>query len=132
MKRLLLILLCSLALVGCKTTLESGGPYAHAGQQADMAFYAVDGAFDLAFSTIDAAFKFEKQNRAELWKLSPDIKHTLDKIRPEASKIVRQYLTARDAYKKHPTPAGLTDLQFTLATIQRLAASALATIPKGK
>lgn len=116
---------------GCRATLETGGAYAPAGQQADMAFYAVDGAFDLAFSTVDAAFKFEKQNRAQLWKISPNIKHTLDKIRPEASQVVRQYLTAREAYKKNPTVEGLSDLETALATIKRLADAAIAVIPKG-
>jgi hypothetical protein len=133
MKQTLLLLLLgfSLAFVGCKATLEPGGPYAPTGQQADMPFYVVDGAFNLAYTTVDATFKWEKDNRAALWKLSPDIKKTLDTIRPEASKVVKQYATARSAYLKNPTPEGLSDLQFALATIRKVADVALATIPKG-
>jgi hypothetical protein len=96
-----------------------------------MPFYVVDGAFNLAYATVDAAFKFEYDNRLRLWALSPDIKKTLDTIRPEAAKVVLTYATARTAYLKNPTVAGLSDLQLALTTVQRLATTALATIPKG-
>lgn len=122
---------CLLLFTGCKATLEEGGAYAPAGQQADMAFYAVDGAFDLAYSIVDAAFKFERDNRDKLWKISPDIKHTLDKIRPEAKRVKSEYLAARAAYKKKPTPVALCDLQAAMTMMQNLSDNASAVIPKG-
>jgi hypothetical protein len=130
---LILCLLLPLGmLVGCgKTTLEPGGAYAQINQQPDKPFLIVDGAFDLAYTAVDATFKWEQDNRAKLWKLSPDIKHTLDKIRPDALKAKNQYLAARAVYKKNPTPAGLSDLQLILATVQKISASASAVIPKG-
>lgn len=131
--RLILVLLGFLALLpGCKSTLEPGGPYAPEGQKSDMPFFAVEGAFDIAYSAIDAVFKFERDNRVELWKYNPDIKRTLDKIRPESAKVVVQYARARSEYIKHPTRQGLSAMEQALSIAQRLASTAGALIPKGK
>jgi hypothetical protein len=141
MKRILTSLLLSLALVAglgssCKNSrLEVGGAYAPVtgsttNAAANLAFFQADSAYDLAYSAIDAAFKFEKENRAMLWKISPGIKHALDKIRPEAVNINRKYLAARAAYMAYPTPAGLGDLQTMLGQLQQLSAAAVAVLPK--
>jgi hypothetical protein len=131
----LITLICvslSLVFVGChKATLQPGGAYAPAGQQADLAFYYVDSAFELSYSIVDTAFKMERDNRDAFYAISPEIKHTLDLIRPQATKIIQQYSAARAAYVAHPTPTGLSDLQLALATVQKLAATAAAAIPKG-
>ena len=121
---------CLLFTIGCNTTLEEGGPYAKAGQKADMPFYAVDAAFDIAYSTVDAAFKWERDNRAKLWVINKEIKRTMDKIRPEAANVLLLYSKARKTYLTNATPAGLTDLQSALSKAQQLAATALAVIPK--
>lgn len=96
----------------------------------DKPFFIVDGAFYLAYSIIDGAFTFERDNRATLWALSPEIKHALDKIRPDAVVARNSYIAARKGYIANPTPAGLSDLQFALAKIQQLQAAATAVIPK--
>lgn len=141
MKKFLQPLAISLALlgallaapIGCKhPSLELGGAYAATNTVPDYAFFVADSAFDLAYSTIDAAFKFERDNRALLWKISPDIKHTLDQIRPQASVVTTQYLTVRAAYMANPVPANLTTLQTVLAKMQQLATAATAALPKAK
>jgi hypothetical protein len=124
--------------VGCKTTLEAGGAYAPAvvttnaaGQVVtnataapDMAFYATDAAFLTAYNIVDGVFTWERDNRAFLWKLSPDIKHGLDGIRPTAWEIRKEYLAARETYKANPTPAGLDLLNTLLAKMRQFQATA--------
>lgn len=141
MKRYLLLGLAVLGVLcmaaSCKQArLEPGGAYAPvdangaATVQPDLAFYQADAAFDLAYSTVDAAFKFENDNRVLLWKVSPQIKHTLDQIRPQASSVVLEWAKARQTYLANPVPANLTPLQAILAKIQQLAVTAQSVIPK--
>lgn len=99
--------------------------------QPDYAFFIVDSAFDLAVSALDAAFTFERVNRAMLWKVSPDIKHGLDQVRPVAVQVKVDYAKARAAYMANPVPANLTILQQVLARAQQAAATAEAILPAG-
>jgi hypothetical protein len=132
------------ASIGCKNPqLETGGAYAP-GQivvengttnvvatfAPDRAFYIVDASFELAYSAVDAVFVFERQNRQALWNLSPEIKRTLDKIRPEAAEVVRKYTQARAAYVANPTPAGLSSLETILGQLQSLSSAATAVLPQ--
>jgi len=135
---------------GCKSTLAPGGAYAPGSfvvttdpsgasvtnfvpsAAADKAFFVVDSAYDIAYSAIDAVFTFERENRLALWNLSPDIKHTLDKIRPQAWDANVRYARARQQYISNPVPAGLSTLQSTLAELQNLAASVQAAIAPAK
>lgn len=128
-----------LVVAGCGTTrLETGGAYApvdpagNATVQPDFAFYATDAAFDLAYSSLDGAFKFEADNRALLWKLTPSIKHGLDQVRPQASDVAIKYALARRVYLLNPVPANLAPLQGLLAKAQQLGATALAVLPTQK
>lgn len=138
MKRLFLaFLLLAMPLVfGCKGTLQSGGAYAPTDasgqptQAPDMAFFVADAAYQVAYNTIDAAFTFERNNRATLFKISPQIKHTLDDIRPNLVTANNDYLLAREAYKSNPTPANLSTLQTVLAKIQQLVPTVTAVLPK--
>ena len=125
---------------GCKSgKLEGGGFYAPNSTNAagiatahpDYKFFICDLAFSTAYSAVDAAFTFERNNRKLLWKVSPEIKHALDKIRPAAWSTVQRYARARSAYLTSPTPAGLSTLETVLIEIQKLAASAQAALPKG-
>ena len=135
-------MLVAIALMGCKSgKLELGGAYRPsttnaAGQVVDAAapdyaFFVCDLAFSTAYSAVDAALTFEKNNRKLLWGVSPEIKHTLDKIRPVAWSAVQKYSRARRVYLTSPTPAGLSTLQNLLSEIQKIAASAQAALPKG-
>ncbi|HEV2207322.1 MAG TPA: hypothetical protein VG167_00990 [Verrucomicrobiae bacterium] len=139
MKRLIGVIglmgLLALALLpGCgKATLEQGGAYAPMtngvpAAQPDLAFYQVDAAYDLAYSTVDAAFLFERQNRAMLWSVAPEIKKALDQVRPEALKVRDDYAAAREAYLSNPTPAGLSSLGTALAKVKQIAATVAATM----
>ena len=133
-----LILVASLFLASCAShRLESGGAYAPVGEYGtntvapDIGFFAVDSAYRIAYSSVDAIFQLEKDNRATLWKLNPEIKHTLDRIRPQAVEANRQYIVARKVYISKPTPANLDIMSAVLAKIQQLTATATAVIPKG-
>jgi hypothetical protein len=92
----------------------------------DFALYSADSTFELAYSALNAAFKIERDNRAFLWKLSPDIKHSLDNIRPDATIAVMTYTRARAEYELHPTPVNLSSMQSALALVQKLASAAAA------
>lgn len=127
-------------LIGCKHTLQPGGAYApitvttntagvvvtNATALPDLTFYEVDAAFSMAYAALDGVFTWERDNRAVLWSISPQIKKTLDGIRPTAAQIVKDYAVARAAYKANPTPAGLATLQTILAKAQQLQAAAAA------
>lgn len=133
---ILLIFPACLLFAGCKAPqLEAGGAYAPLDANgvaivaADPVFFEVDSAYDLAYSTIDGAFLFERQNRAALWQISPQIKHTLDAIRPQAWAVAVQYAKARQAYIANPVPANLSTLQSVLAHAQQLVATAQAVMP---
>lgn len=94
----------------------------------DLALYTADASFDLAYKTMDAAFKIERDNRDYFWKLSPQIKHTMDRLRVIAQQAVNDYAAARTAYLANPTPAGLTGVQAVLAQIQQLVYAATAAV----
>lgn len=130
--------LLTVAITGCKTHLASGGAYSPgefvvttnvAGTTAtnfvlssaqNIAFYEADTAYNAAYSIVDAAFKWESDNRAQLYKLTPEIKHTLDKIRPAAWQVQQRWAAARQAYEANPIPANLTAIQTLVAQIQSL------------
>jgi hypothetical protein len=125
---------------GCGTAkLEQGGAYApavtnedgtvSAAAMPDYGFFITDSAFSLAYAAMDGAFTFERNNRAMLWQISPDIKHGLDKFRPQAYAVSLKYSLARQQYLLHPVPAGLTTLQTILEETQRLSESVLAALP---
>ncbi len=112
----LLALLSVCLLCGCKTPkLEPDGAY-----KGDLNLALADASYKFAYETTIAVFQFELENRAELWKVSPSIKHGLDKLRPEVVKVDKRWAIARRAYKANPTPQGLSNLQTILAEIQRL------------
>jgi hypothetical protein len=133
---LVALLVLGAMLTGCgKATLELGGAYAPtdtngvATVKADLAFFEIDSGFDLADSAVRAVMKFERNNRSMLWKVSPDIKHTLDGLRPQIVQVETEYALARKAYMANPVPASLDTLQEILAKAQQLNAAAQAVIP---
>lgn len=129
---------------GCKSgKLETGGAYAPgvevvtdgrtnvvATAAPDRSLFVIDSAFELAYSAVDTAFSIEKTNRQLLWSISPDIKHTLDRIRPQAAEAVRTYTRAREQYLQNPIPANLSLLETTLRQLQNLASAAQMALPK--
>jgi len=136
----LVLALATLTLMtGCKATLEPGGAYAPVvtnldgtitpSARANIEFYAVDSGFALAVAMMDTADTFEKNNRLFLWKLSPEIKRGLDRVRPKASEVVRRYALARKAYEENPVPANLGVMQTLLEEMKSLAAAGAAALP---
>lgn len=118
---------------GCHTTrLEQGGAYALTNTVPDMQFFVVESTYDIAYSSVLAVMKFERDNRLMLWNISPQIKHTLDGIRPKVVEADKAYVAARASYILNPTPVGLTPLNESLQKMQQLLATAQAVIPKGK
>lgn len=131
------IAVACLTLAACKhPTLEKGGAYTYSTTNAagvvsttsDLTLYTADAAFESAYKTLDTVFAIERNNRDYFWKLSPAIKHTLDKIRPTAQQVVNDYAASRTAYLANPTPVGLTGVQAVLAQIQQLVFAATAAV----
>lgn len=134
MKRITNLLLLFVILVvgaACKSTLQEGGAYNPAPEtvQPEKALYAADASYKFAWVTINTAFDFERENRATLWKISPDIKKSLDKLRPEAQRANTRYLQARAVYLTNSVSVNLSDLESALSGIQRVATSVQAVIP---
>jgi hypothetical protein len=96
---------------------------------ADLQLEQADAAFALAASAMDAVFKIELENRAYLWKLNPNIKHTLDKLRPQVVAAEAAYGRARIAYQANPGPGTITSLQSGLAEVQALIGAVQAAAP---
>lgn len=137
----LLLVFALASFIGChRGTLEPGGAYAPVTTNEDGTitptsapdpeFFHVDMAWDLIESAVNTAFEYERNNRALLWQVSPEIKHTLDRIRPEAVEVRKTYYTARKAYKASPTPAGLTTLGTLLGRLQQVSEAVTAVVPK--
>lgn len=145
---LLAMLAAFCGFTGCGGKLEQGGAYAPgtttyatnadtgavatnfvASAAPDYPFAQVEIAFDFAYSTADAVFTAEQNNRALFWSISPDIKHTLDKLRPTAVTVRDDYIKARIAYQANPVPANLSGLQSVLTRAQALSASVSAALP---
>lgn len=128
--------LCS----GCKTQLEPGGAYAPTSTNADgvvtataapdLALFTLDASYDLAYNAILTACRIEKQNRALLRTISPQIKLEMDKVRAATWEIDQQWAAARAAYLTNPVAANLTPIQRALAELQRWNATATALLPK--
>ena len=120
------MLIATLALPACKTArLEPGGVYAPTNElgqvvYADTGLALADASYQLAYDTVSAVLKFERDNRATIWALSPEVKKALDKVREQGNALNLRWAEARYLYKQNPTPAGLTALQTILAEIQRL------------
>jgi hypothetical protein len=64
-----------------------------------------------------------------LWKVSPQIKHTLDGLRTQVVHAEIKYALARKAYIANPVPANLDTLREVLAKARQLNAAATAVIP---
>lgn len=121
-----LVLLTGCALFSADK-FEPGGAYAKTATAAAMPdLYVTDAAFDLAWKSVNTAFKFEQDNRATLWVISPKIKHSLDAIRPEASQVWLDYAAARQAYLTMPIAANMDALRAALAKLQQYNTTALA------
>lgn len=118
--------LLAFGLTACKTPkLEAGGAYAPTNSVGvvvvnDVGLALADASYKFSYETALAVFRFERENRLDIWKLSPAVKTELDKLRPKVVDIDRRWAAARHAYKANPTPAGLTTLQTILSEIQRL------------
>jgi len=141
MKKLVLSLMLTISMVvsftACKTQkLETGGAYAPIAADGtqiiapDMGLYAADSAFKLTHTAVNIVFEFERDNRALLKSISPDIKQTLDDLRPQAVVCWQAYAKARRAYLENPTPAGLDRLQSILSKMNQVLNAANAVIPK--
>lgn len=126
---------------GCSGSLAPGGAYAPLltnsvtgattpAAAPDYQFFLYDSAYQTAWNGINAAFDFEANNRAWLWKLDPNIKKTLDGIRPQAVSANADYLTARGGYLANPTPAGLGTVGTLLGRLQQFSTAAGAVLPK--
>lgn len=132
--------IATLALVGpgCalfqKDKLEAGGAYSATDVAAAMPeLYVADSSFDLAVSGLTTTFNFEQDNRQLLWAITPDIKHSLDRIRIQAGAIKVEYAVARNAYLANPVPANLSTLNTILAKLVAVNSTALTVInQKGK
>lgn len=120
------VLAVSLSLTACKTPrLEPGGVYAptnSVGQVIynDIGLALADASWKLAYETVLGVMEFERENRQALWDISPDIKRSLDSIRPTVVDIRLRWNQARQIYEANPTPAGLTTLQTIMSEIERL------------
>lgn len=130
MKKLLfaigLALAVSVILPGCKTpTLEPGGLYNPTNAIGQVlynntGFALADTTYRLTYETALAVFAYERNNRKVIWDLSPQVKKSLDRIRPTVVDIDHRWAMARKAYRANPTPAGLSTLQSILDEIQKL------------
>lgn len=125
MKKILPFLLLAVALLclpACKTpVLEVGGAYnptTNSVPQLDLEL--TDASYHLTYDTVFAILKYERDNRAALFKISPAIKHTLDGIRPTVADVDLRWANARKAYKANPSPANLTTIQGLITEIQKL------------
>ena len=113
--------------IGCGT-LQPGGAYAPVNQQADKTLYVADASYKLAYDLLDKVFTIEKENRDVLWKLNPNIKHTIDSIRAQAWPVTQQWAACRKVYLANPVASNLDSLNAALGKLQQLGATAQAAL----
>lgn len=134
MKKLLNSLLIAACLVaaaitlpGCKSQrLEPGGAYAPTNSVGEVVYNDInlailDASHKLAYDSLTTMFRFERDNRAALRSISPQIKRSIDKVRVQATEADVRWVMARNLYRQNPTPAGLSSMQTILLEIQRSA-----------
>lgn len=128
---------------GCgHATLEPGGSYAPlpitnvdgtvTAPRADFELFVADQSFLLAKDAVSTVMTFERDNRALLWSVSPQIKHSLDKLRPQVLEAETRYAYARRVYLAQPGPENLNTLQGILTELQRLSTTAQAVLPQNR
>lgn len=128
---LMLGLLSAGLLAGCVTgkRLEAGGAYSQTATSAALPeLFVLDSSFDVAYDALDTTFKFERANRTMLWAISPNIKHSLDKLRVEASQVKLDYAIARQAYLANSIQTNLDALTTALTKLQAVNIAALTVI----
>lgn len=113
-------------LTGCKTPkLEPGGVYTSTNATGqviynDVGLALADASYKFAYETALDVMRFERDNRAAIWAISPEIKKNLDAARPTVVDINKRWAEARKMYKANPTPAGLDAIQTILAEMRRI------------
>lgn len=125
-----LVVLAVTLCVGCGTArLEPGGVYAPTNAVGQIIYNELplavaDASYKLAFQSILLPMKFERDNRAALHVLNPNlgwaVKTKMDSLRLQVQDVDKRWAVARAAYKANPTPAGMSTLQTALAEISRL------------
>jgi len=124
-----LLVFCSLMSIGCRAPqLEPGGAYAPIATNSagivttntDLQLYLADREFIAAYDVVDSILTLERDNRALWWKISPEIKHTLDKVRPQAWDARNRYKALRQAYLSAPSPQGLAQLGAITDELSRM------------
>lgn len=111
---------------GCKTsTLEPGGVYAPTNAAGEVIFddrglALADATYKLTYESALSVLAYERNNRVAIWALSPEVKRAFDKVRPVVVDINLRWAKARQAYKKNPTPEGLSLMQEIMGEIDRL------------
>lgn len=124
---LLSIALLLTVILGCKApTLEPGGVYAPTNgvghvMYNDLGLALADATYKLYYESALAVFEFERNNRLQIWSVSPKVKQELDRVRLQVQEVDLRWAKARKLYRQNPTPAGLSTIQTILAEIQRLA-----------
>lgn len=102
-------------------TLQSGGVY-----NGDTTLYRMDSTAATSYQAIDAALKWE----TPIYKtLSPAAQAAFNKVRIDAPKAFKTYLTLRAAYVANTSSSNLTKLQQSVTDISALLSSIIQWIP---
>jgi hypothetical protein len=133
MKNIIALIITAALIAGCALfsgkKFEAGGAYAGTESVAAMPdLYLADASFDAAYAAFKVVSNYEQANRATLWKLNPNIKHELDKLRDDVWKVTVDYARARTAYIANPVPANLDAARTAAAKLGQYSSVALTTI----
>lgn len=104
---------------GC-STLAPEGVYG-----SDKLLYETDKLIVDSYQIFDAFLRLEKENRDALFKVSPEIKKTADKIRADGPKWISSAIAMRDAYKSQPGTDTKTALETALGVLRTGVAEAI-------
>lgn len=97
---------------GCKTTLQSGGPYGD-----DTLLYRAELTSVSSYQLVDSFLKWENDNR-ELLSAYPEIKKSADFLRENFPKAKMALDAAIEVYRKFPTNENGKTLTGLITTIQ--------------
>lgn len=128
MKKLLTILpiLAAISLMpGCTTPRLAESVSAQpVDQLLQVALYKADLEFTTADTITGLILQWERENRAILWQVNPQIKYKLDKVRINLPTARAAYFMARDLYTNINDSQSVIDLRAAVARMQELQSAA--------
>jgi hypothetical protein len=86
----------------------------------------------VAFDTVDTYLKFEKANRIELWRVTPEFKKVADELRVQFPLSLKVYAVTLDGYKAVRDATNRAQLEQAASSLAALGSAAQSKLTQAK